>query len=341
MSARRTLLDRAAPGLRRALAFVRLRGAPSAIAGLAGGAAVLALLAALVLAPAPGCRVVQDASNALADATAGTAASGVFRGVGLAAESMRDYAPSEEYYIGRAVAAQVLTRYKVHPDARLQEYVGLVGQAVLAAPEAKRTLMGYRFVVLVGDEVQAVSAPGGFVFLTEGTARKAKDEDELAAVLAHEVAHVSLNHGIGAIKAATRQKSFELIAQAAAQGAGEYAAARGDARAQQIAELAEVFDDCIADITDELLVKGYSRDTELEADAAAVGYLRSSGYARAALKGYLATLGAAGMGGKGGWGATHPPPTDRIDALAALDLGPAAPPGRDERKGRFLAATGG
>jgi predicted Zn-dependent protease len=337
MNARRTLLP--TPELRRALGVAgRWRAAVAAL----GVVAIAGIgVAAIAVALGPGCRVVQDASNALADATAGSAVSGVFRGTGLLAESMRDYAPSEEHYIGRAVAAQILTRYKVHPDASLQEYVNLVGQAVLAAPEAKRTLMGYRFVVLAGDEVQAVSAPGGFVFLTEGTVRKAKDEDELAAVLAHEVAHVSLNHGIGAIKAATRQKSIEYLAQGMAQGAGEYAAARGGSDAQWVAELADVFDDCVSDITDEILVKGYSRDTELLADAAAVGYLKSSGYARPALKSYLATLASAGMAGKGGWGATHPAPKDRIDELAALDLGPAAPPGRDVRQVRFLVATGG
>ena len=118
---------------------------------------------------------------------------------------MKDYEPSHEYYIGRSVSAQILSRYKVHPDRRLQEYVNLVGHAVLTAPEPLKTYAGYHFVVLEGEQLQAVSAPGGFVFVTEGTVRRAKDEDELAAVLAHEIAHVSLRHGIGAIKAATRR----------------------------------------------------------------------------------------------------------------------------------------
>lgn len=219
--------------------------------------------------------------------------------------------------------------------------MNLVGLAVLAAPEAKRTLTGYHFSVLVGDEVQAVSAPGGFVFVTEGAVRRARDEDELAALLAHEVAHVSLGHGIQSIRAATRQRSFELGLGAAAEGAGEYAAARGDARAEQIAALAGVFDDCIAEITDELLVRGYSRESELEADATALSYLRSSGYARAALPAYLRALQAGGVAGSGGWGTTHPPPEERIDALASLDLGAVDAVGRDVRQARFIATLGG
>src|SRR5262245_61776321 len=182
----------------------------------------------------PGCKVIESTGDTLARATHGTAASSLFSGMARAAESMRDYSPAEEHYIGRSVAAQILSQYSVHGDRSLQEYVNLVGLSVLAAPEPRKTLTGYHFIVLEGQEVQAVSTPGGFVFLTEGAVRKAKDEDELAAVLAHEVAHVSLNHGIGAIKAATRKKSFGLLAQ----GAGEVAqaaASKGNAHQQELA----------------------------------------------------------------------------------------------------------
>jgi len=192
--------------------------------------------------------------------------------------------------------------------------------------------------VLEGKEVQAVSTPGGFVFLTEGTVRKAKDEDELAAVLAHEIAHVSLKHGIGAIKAATRQKSIAILGESALQiGA---AAAQGSGK-EQLTELTAVFGDAINDITDELLVKGYSRDTELEADDAGAGYLQSSGYARSALSNFLDVLDKSGVGGEGGWGKTHPSPKDRMDNLVEKQLAAGSSPGRDVRGGRFQKAMGG
>jgi predicted Zn-dependent protease len=280
----------------------------------------------------PGCKVIESTGDTLAKATEGTAASSLFSGMARAAESMRDYSPAEEHYIGRSVAAQILSQYTVLPDASLQEYVNLVGLSVLAAPEPRKTLTGYHFIVLEGQEVQAVSTPGGFVFLTEGAVRKAKDEDELAAVLAHEIAHVSLNHGIGAIKAATRKKSFGLLAQSAGQVA-QAAAAKGSARQQDLAQLATVFGDAVQDITGQLLVKGYSRETELEADKKATVYLQSSGYARAALASYLRSLG--GAGGKGGWFATHPSPNDRIQELG--DLATGASPWRPLRADRFGA----
>jgi len=290
-----------------------------------GGAALLV----------PGCKFVESTSDVLADATAGSAASDVFRGTARAAESLRDYSPSEEHYIGRAVAAEILSRYKVHPDEKLQNYVNLVGLAVLAAPETKSTFSGYHFVVLEGEEVQAVSAPGGFVFVTLGALKKAQDEDQLAAVLAHEIAHVSLRHGIESIQAATRKQSVALLASGVGRGVAEQAGSQQ----KELAELARVFGDAIQDITTDLLVKGYSRDSELAADQTAAVYLRSSGYARAALVNYLEILAKGGVGGKGGWFGTHPSPQERIAELSGL--GPGDAPGRAARRNRFLESLRG
>ncbi|MBI4586857.1 MAG: M48 family metalloprotease [Planctomycetes bacterium] len=290
---------------------------------------------------APGCRLVESTADTLADATAGTAASGLFRGAARAAESFRDYSLAEEHYIGRAVAAQILSQFdnRIHPNQQLQSYVNLIGQAVLSAPEAQRTLTGYHFIVLEGDPVQAVSAPGGFVFVTEGAIRQAKDEDEIAALLAHEVAHVSLKHGIKAIKSETRKNSLALLAQSAGQIVVEAGKQSGSAQSQQLAELTAVFGDAIQDITGDLLVKGYSRDLEFEADKIAMVYLKSSGYARAALASYLKKIGALGTGGKGGWFETHPSPQERIAELG--DLAAATNPGRDLRRGRYGKTLGG
>jgi predicted Zn-dependent protease len=270
----------------------------------------------------------------MADATKGSSVEGIFRGTARMAESMRDYSTSEEHYIGRSVSAQILDRYKVHPDKGLQDYVNLVGKAILAAPEARKTFAGYRFIVIEGQEIQGVSAPGGYIFVSEGAVRRAKDEDELAALLAHEVAHVSLRHGIGAIKAATRQKSLTLLAQGAGQVAGEVTS--GDTK--QIVELTSVFNDAIGDITNELLVTGYGRDLEVEADLNAVKYLRSAGYSPGALKSYLSGIGQAG--GEGGWGKTHPSPGERIEEIDAGDVPKGSAPGRDVRKARFQKAMG-
>ena len=307
----------------------RRLASPSTLAGLL----TLGLLGAWI-ASGPGCAVVEKTSDAMADATKGSSVEGIFRGTARLAESGRDYSTSEEHYIGRSVSVQILQRYKVHPDRNLQDYVNLVGKAVMAAPEVRKTFAGYRFIVIEGQELQGVSAPGGYVFISEGAVRRARNEDELAALLAHEIAHVSLRHGIAAVKAATRQKSLALLAQGAGQVAGEVTS--GDTK--QLVELTSVFGDAIEDITSELLVTGYSRDLELEADLNAVKYLRSAGYSPDALKSYLAGIGQAG--GQGGWGKTHPSAADRIEHIESEGAPKGSAPGRDVRKARFQKILG-
>jgi predicted Zn-dependent protease len=288
-----------------------------------------------------GCRAIESGADALADATAGSAVSNVFRGTARAAESFKDYSPSEEHFIGRAVAAEVLSRYQVHDDPRLTEYVNLVGLAVVyGAPDVRQTFSGYHFTILEGDELNAVSAPGGFVFLTLGTIRRARNEDELAAVLAHEIAHVSLRHGIEAIQAATRKRSGALLVQGVGESASQVARAGGGGREGDLVELTGLFAGAIQDITSELLVKGYSRKSELAADELGAKYLAASNYARSALGTYLSRLEAEG--GKGGWLGTHPPARDRVEALGSSIRKdpPAVLSALPVRQRRFRAAMG-
>ena len=62
------------------------------------------------------------------------------------------------------------------------------------------TFGGYHFLILDSDEINAFAAPGGFIFVTRGLLRCCKHEDAAAAVLAHEIGHVELRHGLQAIK---------------------------------------------------------------------------------------------------------------------------------------------
>lgn len=296
----------------------------------------LPLLMGVAVAPwvLSSCKAIQSGAGAVRRAAAGTPIGTLAGGIEASAEALRDYQPSEEHYVGRAVAAEILSRYEVSKNQELANYVNLMGQVIAAAPEVKKTFTGYHFIVLQGEELQAVSAPGGFVFLTEGTVRRAKDEDELAAVLAHEVAHVSLNHGIKSIKGETSKKAILLLMQ----GAGEAATQATTGESKQLVELTSVFGSAIGDVTGTLLTKGYSRESELEADQLATRLLEASGYARAALASYLRATEAEKAGGEGGWASTHPKPGDRIAQLG--DLGPANVVGRELRQKRFAQQLG-
>jgi len=298
-------------------------------------------LLTLVAMSITGCRAIESGADALANMTAGSAVSDVFRGTARMAEGMRDYSPAEEYYIGRAVSAEILSRFKVLEDPRLQEYVDLVGQSVaLSNPDALQPLKGWRFTVLDGAEVNAVSAPGGFVFLTLGTVQRARTEDELAAVLAHEIAHVTLRHGIKSISSATKKKSLALILQGAGRTGAAVAGSQGDADLAQLTELTTTFAGAVQEIAGDLLTKGYSRESELEADTLGAKFLGGTGYPRAALTSYIKRLGSEG--GSGGWYGTHPKAEDRLESLAALPADPAQVlTGLAVRTDRFKKVLGG
>lgn len=246
----------------------------------------------------------------------------VGKGVSALRKGVEDISESEEYYIGRAVSAQILARYKPWNDPKANLYAQKVLQAVAMASDRPSTYKGWHVQLLDSDEINAFAAPGGFIFVTKGMVRLADDEDELAAVLAHEVAHVTRRHGLKAIQSSRLTSAFALLGSEVA---------RNNEHLQQ---LTSVFEGAVDDVVKKLVVNGYSRDKEHEADREAVGYARGAGYDAAGLPSFLKRLGAADKGG--GLFKTHPKAEKRVSAL-----GPLAPGKRSAaRKNRFKAALG-
>src|SRR5262249_13609731 len=137
--------------------------------------------------------------NALEQMTGEDTAEGkLIRGANRLRKSFQDLDPSEGHYIGRSVAAQILAmpQYPLLQDGRITAYVNRVGQAIVLQNDGVRhTFDDYHFAVLDTAEVNAFGCPGGIVLVTRGLVQDTASEDELAAVLAHEVAHVTLRHG--------------------------------------------------------------------------------------------------------------------------------------------------
>ncbi|HDL65299.1 MAG TPA: peptidase M48, partial [Proteobacteria bacterium] len=103
------------------------------------------------------------------------------------AKTFADITPEQEYYIGRAVAATVLKTYKPYQNKKATRYLNLVGQTLAAASDKPETYGGYHFMIMDSDEINAFSAPGGLIFVSRGMLRLCENEDDLAAVLAHEI----------------------------------------------------------------------------------------------------------------------------------------------------------
>lgn len=241
--------------------------------------------------------------------------------------SAQDFTENEEYYIGRSVAAKVLARYKPYEDEALNRYIQAVTQAAAMASDRPEISHGYHAQVLDSDELNALSAPGGFIFITTGLLRRLEDEDQLACVLAHEVAHVSKKHGLKTIKASRLTQAFELLGAQAAEGRAP----------EHLAKLTKAFDGTIDDVVSGLVVNGYSRDKEFEADRAGAAYAQRANYDPKALSRFIAALGPAGKGG--GLLKTHPSAKQRLKELEEDGLEPSedfsdAP----ARRKRFSAA---
>lgn len=235
---------------------------------------------------------------------------------------------SEERRVGRAVAAQILSQYPLSKDDRLTLYVNQVGLAVARKSSRPGTLGGYHFGVLDTPEHHTFSCPGGIILISRAVIQMCDREDELAAVLAHEVAHVAHRDGIKAI----RQSRW---AEAAAPLRVKAAEERGGGG--RLAMLAGLFEGSVDDVAKTMMVKGFSRATELAADQEALRTLRRAGYDPQALVSLLVKMAAYEQKG---WirFKTHPPARFRLARIKAqLDQGQPADDQWQVRAQRFQA----
>lgn len=164
----------------------------------------------------------------------------------------------EEKRLGDQLAAQVEQQEKILDDPEVQGWTSRVGERIVAAvPEADRH---FPFQIKVIDDPQTVNAfalPGGHLFVYSGLIAVADDEAEVASVLAHEVAHVTLDH-----------PSQQLAAQVGVE------TLRNIALGYQPGILSEL----ATGIAAQGYLAAYSRQDEAAADRYGLSYLANAGY---------------------------------------------------------------
>jgi predicted Zn-dependent protease len=221
------------------------------------------------------------------------------------------------------VAARVFTQHPLCPDPALNLYVSQVGLAVARKSSRPRVFRGYHFAVLETPEPVTVACPGGFILVSRGALKMCDTEDELAALLAHEVAHVGHRDGIKAIKQA---RWAELVAIARTKAAQQ--------RGGEAGQIATIYEESVEDILKSLMVKGYSRQTEWQADHEALRTLALAGYNPGALASLLAKMTALEKRGRVIF-KSHPPAAWRLEKVRE-QVGEAAPdPLERKRTERF------
>lgn len=221
----------------------------------------LGLLLALATAAGAwsGCAEVQRVAEKAARQSGNERLAHVIHGTGTLVGGLLPISYEEEQSIGAAIALQVVARYGgVYDQPELTRYVNMVGRAV--ALTCDRPDIPYHFAVLNHESINAFAAPAGYVFVTRGLLKQIRNEAELAAVLGHEVAHVSQKHILDVIQ---RNKRLAGVSEAGL----AYANQNPDA-------FKKVIDAAVRTLLDE----GLDQEKEIEADglgnvfAARVGY---------------------------------------------------------------------
>ena len=241
---------------------------------------------------------------------------------------------SQEIALGRQYHEQVIQKqYRVYESKALQDYVDRVGQRL--AKQSHRPGLHYRFTVLDSPEINAFALPGGYVYITRGIMAYLNSEAQLAAVVGHEIGHVTARHGV-------RQQSAAQAANIGLTIASIFVPEVGSMGGQNLANL-----------VGGALLSGYGREQELEADRLGAQYLARADYDPQAIISVLRVLKnqelkdieLAKQEGReprrySGLFSTHPDNDTRLKQVVgeADKLAPAAP---FEGRSEFLAATDG
>jgi predicted Zn-dependent protease len=245
------------------------------------------------------------------------------------AKTFADITPEQEYYIGRAVGATILKTYQPYDNKKLTRYLNLLGQTLAQASDKPETFGGYHFLTLDTDEINAFAAPGGLIFVSRGMLKLCRNEDDLAAVLAHEVGHVQNLHGLKAIEKGRLTSALTILAAEGAKSLG----------GQELAELTDAFEGSIGDITSTMMNSGYARSAEHEADEAAVIIVKRVGYNPSGLIEMLKNMKSQLKPGARDFASTHPDPNDRIADIKEM-IGNvtqvSSPAGRQKRFDRNM-----
>jgi beta-barrel assembly-enhancing protease len=232
------------------------------------------------------------------------------------------FSPEQDIQLGEASAEEIRRQMVVLRDKRTEAYVQRLGERVAArAPGYK---FPYKFVVVASPEVNAFALPGGYVFVNEGAIEAARTEGELAGVLAHEIAHVSLRHGTTqASRAYLARTALGFINTVTSVGLGDFwhmAAAACGAGANRY-------------------FLRSNRAAELQADAEGARLLAEAGYDPRDMANFFERLDEReGEREAAATGSDHPDPASRVEAIGKVvaSLGQPATRTRDSEEFRRI-----
>ncbi|MBL8169595.1 MAG: M48 family metalloprotease [Acidobacteria bacterium] len=211
------------------------------------------------------------------------------------------FSPQQDVEMGRQSAEQIMRETPMLNDAPITNYVRALGAKLVAKTPGER--FPYQFWVVATREINAFALPGGFLFVNAGTIAAARNEGELAGVMAHEIAHAALRHG-------TNQATKQQIAQMGLGVLGTIASASENPNLGQAVN-------AIGGLGANLAFLKYGRKAEKEADLEGARILAEAGYDPRDMANFFKTLESEGGQRVPEMLSDHPDPGNRIEYILA------------------------
>lgn len=162
---------------------------------------------------------------------------------------------SSEIEMGQKMHQELIKSVPIYQDEALSKYVNTIGQKV--AKNSDRPDIKYHFTIIDKPDINAFALPGGYIYINRGLLTYLSSEAQLAAVLAHEIGHVTARH---VVRQDTARKGAGVLSVLSVFATGS----------------AHIHD--VTNLWSSAAVKGYGREMELEADGFGAQYLFNSGY---------------------------------------------------------------
>jgi hypothetical protein len=207
------------------------------------------------------------------------------------------YKPTDDVKVGRQAAAEVEQQMPILHDSEATNYVSRVGQRLVHSipPEFQHPEFSYYFKIVNARDINAFALPGGPMYINRGMIEAARNEGEMAGVMAHELSHVALRHGTAQ---ASKAQKYGLLAGILGIG-GQILGGPAGAAAQIAGQGVGVY-----------FLK-FSREYETEADILGAQIMARAGYDPHDLANMFQTIERQTGGGGGGFLSDHPSPANR------------------------------
>lgn len=210
------------------------------------------------------------------------------------------FSPEQDVELGRRSAQQIAQEMPLLNDAPVVNYIRQLGANLAARASGHK--FPYQFNVVATKELNAFALPGGFIFINAGAIAAAKNEGELAGVIAHEITHVALRHG-------TNQASKAYIAQ---KGLGVIGAITGED-----SDLGQIIN-AVGGAGANMLFLRFGRTAEKQADLEGARIMAESGYDPRDMANFFKTLEAEGGQRTPEFLSDHPDPGNRVAAITKV-----------------------